>query len=226
MNHFQQLERSIPELKERKALDLGCGTGSFLLLAAEAGMQIEGVEYNPVYVTKARERLSTSGYGNVSVTEGKGEALPYTDGQFTFINAAEVIEHVQDPIQVLHEMYRVLASGGIAYVSVPNRFGMRDQHYKMYFINWLPRSWADALIHAMGRGKHSIEAGHQELGEMHYMTYGRAKRLMKKTGFSVEDIREKKIRAHTNGIGTFSTLALYRFLRLFYFDSFHLLLNR
>lgn len=45
---------------------------------------------------------------------------PFADGQFTKILAVQVFEHIHDPIGFMREAHRVLAPGGLLWMSVPH----------------------------------------------------------------------------------------------------------
>lgn len=225
MSHISNLLRHIPGLRAYRVLDLGAGRGNFLIEAAREGIAVQGIEYNPAYVEQARKLTYDSGF-SIEILQGRGEALPYADSSFDFVNASEVIEHVQDPVQVLQETYRVLVPGGSVYMSVPNRYGMKDPHYKLYVVNWLPRKWSGAYIAFLGRRKayDDTSAGLQRLSDMHYFTYPAFKQVAERIGFSVSDIRQMRIEREYAGLKKILARAAYPFLRFFYFDSFHLLL--
>lgn len=226
MTHFEQLLRSVPDLRDRSILDLGSGQGGFLLEAAQEGAKVTGIELNPAYIVVAQGRLAQAGY-RVDILEGKGEDLPFADASFQFVNMAEVIEHVEDPMHVIAEVRRVLIPAGMVYMSVPNRFGMRDQHFKLYFVNWLPRAWSESYIRLFGKQKrYGDEAGHQKLTDMHYYTFNGIYRLLRKSGFEPKDIRELKIGRIPTPVLRIPALLVYRFLRGFYFDSFHILATK
>ena len=56
------------------------------------------------------------------VKEGDALALPFADGEFDRIVAAEVLEHVPADIQAIEELVRVLRPGGTIAVTVPRWF--------------------------------------------------------------------------------------------------------
>jgi ubiquinone/menaquinone biosynthesis C-methylase UbiE len=56
------------------------------------------------------------------VKEGDALSLPFADGEFDRIVAAEVLEHIPADIQAIHELVRVLRPGGTLAVSVPRWF--------------------------------------------------------------------------------------------------------
>ncbi len=52
------------------------------------------------------------------------QALPYQDGQFDFVLANRVLEHVQNDMQALREIFRVLVPGGHAILQTPYAQGL------------------------------------------------------------------------------------------------------
>jgi SAM-dependent methyltransferase len=112
----------------------------------------------------------------------------------------DVVEHVQNPEQLLAELARVLRPGGRALLTVINRYAFRDPHYHMPLLNWLPRRLAEALIERRGRSKGGAAfSDRQKLSEMHYYTMAGFRRLAARHGFRVGDIREDRVRRGEGG---------------------------
>lgn len=224
--HIDELLKIVPDLLQCKILDLGAGRGRFMIAVLKRGGKISGLEPYDKYIKIAKEEsLKENLY--LDIKEGVGESLPFGNTEFGFVNMTEVIEHVQDPEIVIKEVGRVLKPGGKVYVSVPNRFGMKDQHFHLYFVNWLPRSMSDRFISIFGKHKdYSLNNGLQRLSSMHYMSYGYAKFFFEQFGFEVADIREMKIRTRFRGLKKYLAMNLYKILRHWYFDAFHLLLKK
>lgn len=66
--------------------------------------------------------------------------LPFRDGSFSAILARDVLEHVENPVETLRELHRVLASGGQLTVRVPH-FTSRNNfidptHRTQFAIEW------------------------------------------------------------------------------------------
>ena len=225
-NHFTNIERHVPDLKQRSILDLGSGRGGLLLLGKELGYNIVGLEYNPQYIEETLRRAKEKGL-QVQVQQGKGEALPYPDASFDFVNMAEVLEHVQEPDLVMQEVYRVVKPNGGVYVSVPSRYGAFDPHFKIYGVNWVPRAWSDAYISLFGKHKeYHTDAGEQRLSHMHYFTLPAIHTLLSKIGFTIIDAREDRLR-HLAPKGTqFLAIVLYKLIRSWYFNTFHFILKK
>lgn len=224
--HLANLTKNIPDLLKRLALDIGSGKGDFLLDFTKHGGNIIGLEKNDEYIKHANN-LAAQANLRISVKSGVVEKLPFNDDKFLFINMSEVIEHVEYPNRVISEACRVLRKDGVVYMSVPNRFSLRDPHFHLYFVNWIPRYLSDYFIRVFGKHKDYSDnsAGRQRLKEMHYYTFSNIMKVCKKNYFDVVDIRENKIKKNIkNKLLVWFLITMYKIARFFYFDSFHLLL--
>jgi SAM-dependent methyltransferase len=97
------IERHSPE-SVRAALDVGCGTGSFLPVLARRAAHVVGVD--PL------------ADGTNGVLRGDAEELPLESSSFDLVVALDVLEHDDDHAAV-GEIARVLRPGGVVIASVP-----------------------------------------------------------------------------------------------------------
>ncbi len=95
-----------------RVLDVGCGTGANLQMLAEFGVA-EGVDVSAEALDFCRAR------GLEAVRQGAAESLPYEDAQFDLVTGLDVVEHLDDDVAGLREMFRVLRPGGRALLFVP-----------------------------------------------------------------------------------------------------------
>ena len=103
--------------KDARLLDVGCGAGEFLALAAGAGYsRCSGIDFSPAQVRLAREN---SGLEDISVASLE-EFLPGRDGSFDLVSAFEVLEHQPAPADFVKRLKGLLAPGGLLMLSVPN----------------------------------------------------------------------------------------------------------
>jgi arsenite methyltransferase len=97
-----------------RVLDLGCGAGTDLLVAAamvgETG-SATGIDMTPEMLAKAGRAAAEMGL-EVTLIEGEIESLPFDDGSFDVIISNGVIDLIPDKDAVFSEIYRVLAPGG------------------------------------------------------------------------------------------------------------------
>jgi ubiquinone/menaquinone biosynthesis C-methylase UbiE len=99
-----------------RALDIGCGTGEFTALLAQAGALAVGVEVAEAALDRARTRHPGLDFRLVPI-DGP---LPLEDASFDLVWASEVIEHVADTARWLSEVRRVLAPRGRLLVTTPS----------------------------------------------------------------------------------------------------------
>ena len=99
----------------RTVLDLGCGAGTDLLIAAQmagpAGRVI-GVDMTPTMLRRARDSAAAMGLTNVELHESLIETLPLPDGCVDVVISNGVIDLVPDKDAVFSEVDRVLRPGG------------------------------------------------------------------------------------------------------------------
>lgn len=82
--------------------------------------------------------------------------LPFPNGTFDVVISNHVIEHVGDLQAQRHhlaELHRVMAPGGVGYLSVPNRWMLVEPHFQLAFLSWLPRPWRSPYVRLRQRGQ-------------------------------------------------------------------------
>ena len=88
-------------------LDVGCGSGLTLVLAAERGAVPSGVDISPGLLAIARDRLPRA-----DLREADMESLPFGDAAFDAVTGVNAFQFAGDPRQALHEAARVTRPGG------------------------------------------------------------------------------------------------------------------
>jgi ubiquinone/menaquinone biosynthesis C-methylase UbiE len=103
-------------------LDIGCGGGVFLRRALETGCRAVGLDHSRDMVRLAREKNAEAVLaGRLRVVEGRAEALPFADGEFTAVSCLVAFFFFPEPVRALAEMRRVLdpARGRLAIFTTP-----------------------------------------------------------------------------------------------------------
>lgn len=98
-----------------RVLDLGCGAGTDLLIAAQMtgpDGHATGVDMTPGMLDRARESAAALGLANVDVREALIESLPLEDHSVDVVLSNGVIDLVPDKDAVFAEIDRVLRPGG------------------------------------------------------------------------------------------------------------------
>jgi SAM-dependent methyltransferase len=100
----------------RRVIDMACGEGYGSEVLSRSAASVLGVDGNPEAFEHARRR-----YQRQNLTFERGAVEWYGEaGSFDVVVFLQTIEHVADPRAVLEHFQRLLAPGGVAYVSTPN----------------------------------------------------------------------------------------------------------
>jgi SAM-dependent methyltransferase len=109
-----------------RLLDLGCGAGRHAFEAARRGARVVAVDTSRSeldQVTAIFAAMAQAGEipesGSGTAIAGDATCLPFPDGAFDKVIAAEVLEHLPADQIAMNEIARILRPGGVAAVTVP-----------------------------------------------------------------------------------------------------------
>jgi ubiquinone/menaquinone biosynthesis C-methylase UbiE len=108
-----------------RALELGCGTGFFLLNLMQAGVAARGsvTDLSPGMVQAALRNAEHLGL-DVDGRVADAERIPYDDETFDLVVGHAVLHHIPDVELALREVLRVLKPGGrFVFAGEPTRVG-------------------------------------------------------------------------------------------------------
>lgn len=106
-----------------RLLDVGCGTGALLALAAEAGWTVTGIEMSPPLAALAREKLPGAQIYQADLLS------PHLSDFLSFeaVMALDVLEHVLNPRAALARLFDWTAPGGRLILHTPNAASLRSR---------------------------------------------------------------------------------------------------
>lgn len=104
--------------KSRRVLDIGSGPGFFLRRAKRRGWDVLGIEPSLIACNYSKK------HNIPTIQKFFYEVDIKQIGKFDAIHSFDVLEHVNDPINVLKKSYSLLKRGGIIVVEVPNDFNL------------------------------------------------------------------------------------------------------
>lgn len=124
----QQMRHMPPHPVGRQGhlLDVGCGNGAFLKLAQKAGWSVQGIDFDPIAVTEARN-------GGLDIYLGSIDQLAAQEKTYDWITCSHVLEHIHEPQKLLQSMHRLLRPGGTLWLQTPN---IDSIGHKIYGLNW------------------------------------------------------------------------------------------
>jgi SAM-dependent methyltransferase len=109
-----------------RVLDLGCGAGRHAFEALRRGARVTAFDYDEAELkdvgamaTAMAEAGDLPAAARSGCARGDATRLPFPDGTFDHIIAAEVLEHIDDDFGAIRELVRVLRPGGTIAATVP-----------------------------------------------------------------------------------------------------------
>lgn len=90
-----------------RLLDVGCGAGLALRLAADRGADVAGLDAANGMLVHARRRVP-----GATIALGDLECLPFDDDTFEAVTGLNSFQYAADPVRALQEARRVAAPGG------------------------------------------------------------------------------------------------------------------
>jgi SAM-dependent methyltransferase len=95
--------------------DLGCGTGTLSVLLAEAGYEIDGLDFSPRMIDLAREKAQ--GFSSIRLVRADAYEPPLPSGAFDVVLCRHVLWAMPDPSVALSRWLRLLTpTGGLVVV--------------------------------------------------------------------------------------------------------------
>jgi ubiquinone/menaquinone biosynthesis C-methylase UbiE len=165
-----------PDQVYENVLEIGCGTGFFIVNLWQAGLikEAHATDISPGMVETCRrngERVGVEVHARVADAEN----LPYDDDTFDLVVGHAVLHHLPDVRTALREAHRVLRPGGLLVIAgEPTRVGhaivgvARRSTARTY--KTLARVAPGNILKKPDRGPHDAEAAleaHVDLHEFH-----------------------------------------------------------
>lgn len=106
------------DVKGKRVLEVGAGTGRDSLALARAGARVTTFDYSD----ESLRLLSSIAGSEMDIVCGDALALPFADASFDIVFHQGLLEHFRQPLDLLRENHRALKPGGFLLVDVPQRY--------------------------------------------------------------------------------------------------------
>ncbi len=129
-----------------RLLDVGCGDGGFLRLAAGHGFAPIGFDYDARVVAQAKARGL-----DACAMEFSDFIAGCKPGEFDFVTMFDVLEHTPEPAWFFGQVKRLIRPGGHVVITLPNAlrplpWGREEHDFPPHhFTRWTPDAMKDFL---------------------------------------------------------------------------------
>ncbi len=127
-NIFKRRIRAIEKYRSSpgKVLEIGSSTGLMLSVFKDRGWEVLGIEMSKLSAKFAQDK-------GIDTIVGTFEKSRIESGSIDVAILNHTMEHLEDPVQVISKIYRILKPGGLLLIDVPN-FGSLSARYQQ--MNW------------------------------------------------------------------------------------------
>lgn len=127
-NLFYKVLKFPPQLiNNKKVLDFGCGTGEVDLVLANWGADVEGFDFNPDSIERAKSlasEISSSNNGKLSFSIGDVHNFKFSPSSYDIVISMGVIAHVKDQRLMFKRMIEACKPGGFIILGYIDSFGL------------------------------------------------------------------------------------------------------
>jgi SAM-dependent methyltransferase len=127
--------------RQGQFLEIGCGTGGFLVAAGQVFRRVVGLDISMPRSVLAKKQIEETGREALVIC-ASAEFLPFVNDSFHIVVGSDVIEHVHEQLEVMREAHRVLIPGGALFLATPNRWSLTPEpHVNLWGVGFLPKAW-------------------------------------------------------------------------------------
>lgn len=164
-------------------LEIGCSNGRNVSLPlAERGYDVTGVDLHAPSIEWANANNTFANARFVC----QDAAVFESERTFDVVVLSDILEHVEQPLQLLQLANRLLVDGGMVLVCIPNGFGPGEVERKVCEVLRLDRvmRMLRAGVNRL-RGRHSTPYN-EDSGHIQYFRMGTIGKLIEQAGFAID----------------------------------------
>lgn len=135
-------------LNNLNLLDIGTSTGIIASKLADKFKSVVGIDLDSQGIKFAQKNNNKK---NLKFAVDDAINLKFKDNSFDIVICTHIYEHVQNPEKLFSEIYRVLKTKGVCYLAATNSLWPLEPHYKLPFLSWLPKNFANIYVRLFGK---------------------------------------------------------------------------
>lgn len=174
--------------KEIKILDIGCGNGNISLALGSLGFAVTGVDIDKTSVENAVKRNK---FSNVQFQILDANTFNL-NAQFDAVVCSEVLEHLEQPSELLKSIFQIIKPGGILVATVPNGWGPREILVTRP-MQWLAHNnWDSPLLllkKLLGYPNATKQSSNPELSHIQFYSVSSIKKTIGNAGFQLQQFK-------------------------------------
>ena len=180
----------INSAKIKRALDLGCGAGQYLIQLSSMDFECFGADISEEMLKITREKFIFHQIKDVTLINSDCYELPIEDNYFDMIICIGVLEYLDNETQALLEMLRTMKPGGFAIVTFPNLYKLRNLLNPYYYIIriWTYLFSRKSAQSPQGNNSKNVKIDFGKSTVSRY-SLSKVKKIVSNSGFSIIEVR-------------------------------------
>lgn len=172
-------------------LDSGCGDGALSgMIYKQFKPQVFGVDVAPESIEWARKKFQEHNF------QGTFKRIPpyefgFSENYFDFIVCADVIEHVLEPIKLLHEIKKILKPKGRLILSTPIRL-TEKAHDRYHVQEWFQQEFETLCLCCFDKIEKKIYSHPVVWYELYVFSRGWLRTLMRRY-INMRELKNKSV---------------------------------
>ncbi len=164
---------------DQTVLDMGAGTGTFALVAAQYCAQVYAVDIAPTMLNRARQKARKAGVANIEFHQGGFLSYEHKANPVDAIVVKFVLHQISDSWKMiaLQRISRMLKKGGKLFVS-DVVFSFPAEEYEARFDEWI--AWWNETVPEM------VQHAERHLREKHSTFGWIMEGILKRAGFTID----------------------------------------
>ncbi|WKV12907.1 methyltransferase domain-containing protein [Marivirga harenae] len=168
-------------------LDVGCGNGIISLNLGELGYNVHGIELSEDAIKIAKDQNK---FSNVIFEKANAETLKLEGKKYDVVICSEVLEHLNQPENLLEELRYLIKNNGALIVTVPNGVGPRELFVTRPFIkirnnNGISWKLLSSIKSKLGYSGTTIQSAASDLDHIQFFTKKQLRKLAENSGFEI-----------------------------------------
>lgn len=173
------MEKTIaPLVKDKRVLDLGCGTGLLTRKIAEWGGEVRGLDLSDNMIEIACKESP-----EIDFRVGSTEAIPFEDNSFDIVASSLVMHYIKELRPSFEEIGRILKRGG-DFV-----FSMHHPFQESFDLNKSNKNGDQILRPYFNNDKYYWKMCGEKIPSFHH-TFEKIVKSLKEAGFVLKDLVE------------------------------------
>lgn len=173
--------------KNGSVLDIGCGNGIISNSLAAAGYEVTGIDVSEKAIAKAKASYQLP---NLQFKVKNAADLQVQKKRYDAIICSEVLEHLTNPLQLLHTINALVSDKGVIIVTVPNGLGPREllmTRPTLFIRDHMPLLWTSVLKikTILGYSGATIQSEADELDHIQFFNIADLRSMAAKSSFEI-----------------------------------------